>query len=143
MDVGTTNGWNRTEVVPAREILERIGAAFPLEPIDPHYAGEVAQRYRFSDGQGELGIIASVTKPFCSDCSRGRLSAQGMFFTCLFASQGQDLRALLRGGASDAEILALLDSVWRRRVDAYSELRERPPLQLGKRPKIEMSYIGG
>jgi cyclic pyranopterin phosphate synthase len=143
MDVGTTNGWNRAEVVPAREMLERIGQAFALEPVDPHYAGEVAQRYRFSDGQGEIGIIASVTKPFCGDCSRGRLSAQGMFYTCLFASQGHDLRALLRGGASDAEILALLESVWLRRVDAYSELRERPPLQLGKRPKIEMSYIGG
>jgi cyclic pyranopterin phosphate synthase len=143
MDVGTTNGWNRAEVVSARELLARIDAAFPLERIAPLHPGEVARRYRFRDGDGELGIIASVTEPFCGDCSRGRLSAQGMFYTCLFASAGQDLRALLRGGVSDEELRAHLTGLWQRRTDAYSELRERPPLQLGKRPKIEMSYIGG
>lgn len=143
MDVGTTNGWNRAEVVPARELLTRIDAVFPLERIAPLHAGEVARRYRFRDGDGEVGIIASVTEPFCGDCSRGRLSAQGMFYTCLFASAGHDLRALLRDGANDNEIRAQLEGLWQRRTDAYSELRERPPLQLGKRPKIEMSYIGG
>jgi cyclic pyranopterin phosphate synthase len=143
MDVGTTNGWNRAEVVPARELLARIDAVFPLERIAPLRPGEVARRYRFRDGEGEFGIIASVTEPFCGDCSRGRLSAQGMFYTCLFASTGHDLRALLRGGASDEEIRARLAGLWQSRTDAYSELRERPPLQLGKRPKIEMSYIGG
>jgi cyclic pyranopterin phosphate synthase len=142
MDVGTTNGWERAEVVSAREMLESIDAVFPLEPAAPNYAGEVAQRYRFRDGSGELGMIASVTQPFCGDCSRGRLSATGSFYTCLFASDGHDLRALLRGGASDAELRASIGARWHARRDAYSELRGRP-LQLGHRPKIEMSYIGG
>jgi cyclic pyranopterin phosphate synthase len=143
MDVGATNGWNRADVVPARELLARIDAVFPLERIAPLHPEDVARRYRFRDGTGEIGLIASVTEPFCGDCSRGRLSAQGMFYTCLFASTGHDLRALLRGGAKDEEIRARLEGLWQRRTDAYSELRERPPLQLGKRPKIEMSYIGG
>jgi cyclic pyranopterin phosphate synthase len=142
MDVGSSNGWDRAEVVPAHELLERIRAVFPLQPAAPNYPGEVAQRYRFVDGGGELGIIASVTQPFCGDCSRGRLSAQGSFYTCLFASDGHDLRALLRGGASDEELRASVTARWRARTDAYSELRGRP-LQLGTRRKIEMSYIGG
>ncbi|HEU4581826.1 MAG TPA: GTP 3',8-cyclase MoaA [Polyangiaceae bacterium] len=142
MDVGSTNGWERGDVVSAREMLERIQAVFPLEPAAPNYTGEVAQRYRFSDGSGELGIIASVTQPFCGDCSRGRLSAIGSFYTCLFASDGHDLRALLRGGASDDELRASVEARWQARRDAYSELRGRP-LQLGRRPKIEMSFIGG
>ena len=142
MDVGSTNGWERAEVVSAREMLESIGRVFPLEPAEPNYAGEVAQRHRFSDGSGELGIIASVTQPFCGDCSRGRLSAIGSFYTCLFASDGHDLRALLRGGASDDELRASIEARWYARRDAYSELRGRP-LQLGQRPKIEMSFIGG
>jgi len=142
MDVGSTNGWNREEVVPAREMLERIGAVFALEAAAANYPGEVAQRYRFSDGGGELGIIASVTQPFCGDCSRGRLSATGSFYTCLFASDGHDLRALLRGGASDEELRASVAERWRGRTDAYSEQRGRP-LQLGVRRKIEMSFIGG
>jgi cyclic pyranopterin phosphate synthase len=142
MDVGTTNGWDRSQVVPARELLKRIGAVFPLQSAAPNYAGEVAQRHVFADGSGEIGIIASVTQPFCGDCSRGRLSATGSFYTCLFASDGHDLRALLRGGASDEELLASISARWRARRDAYSELRGRP-LQLGTRRKIEMSFIGG
>jgi len=143
MDVGTTNGWNRAEVLPAQEILARISSVFPLESAQPNYPGEVAERHRFQDGDGEIGIIASVTQPFCGDCSRGRLSAQGMFYTCLFAAEGHDLRAVLRSGASDDELTALVRGIWQRRRDAYSELRGQPPLQLRPRPKIEMSYIGG
>jgi cyclic pyranopterin phosphate synthase len=142
MDVGTTNGWDRSQVVPAREMLERIQAEFALQPAAPNYPGEVAQRHAFADGSGEIGIIASVTQPFCGDCSRGRLSATGSFYTCLFASEGHDLRALLRGGASDEELRTSIGARWRARRDAYSELRGRP-LQLGTRQKIEMSFIGG
>jgi GTP 3',8-cyclase len=142
MDVGNTNGWNRAEVLTASEMLERVASEFALEPALPNYAGEVAQRYRYADGAGELGIIASVTQPFCGDCSRGRLSAQGTFYTCLFASDGFDLRALLRGGSTDEELHELLSARWRERRDAYSEQRGLP-VQLRKRPKIEMSYIGG
>jgi len=143
MDVGTTNGWNRAEVLSAREMVSRISEQFPLEPAEANYRGEVARRYRFRDGQGEIGIIASVTQPFCGDCSRGRVSAQGTFYTCLFASGGHDLRALLRSGQSDDEIRAAVTRIWLERLDAYSELRSQPPVKLGKRPKIEMSYIGG
>ena len=143
MDVGTTNGWNRAEVLPAQEILARISSVFPLESAKPNYPGEVAERHRFVDGSGEIGIIASVTQPFCGDCSRGRLSAQGRFYTCLFAAEGHDLRAILRSGASDQDIEAQLRGIWQQRRDAYSELRGQPPLQLRPRPKIEMSYIGG
>jgi cyclic pyranopterin phosphate synthase len=140
MDVGTTNGWRLDDVVPAAEIVERIDAVFPLEPIDPAYHGEVAERYRYVDGQGEIGVITSVTKPFCGACTRARISAEGKLYTCLFAARGTDLRALLRSGASDEELTAAIDGVWARRADRYSEIRTE---QTSDRPRVEMSYIGG
>jgi GTP 3',8-cyclase len=140
MDVGTTNGWELENVLPAAEIVARIEARWPLEPLEPAYHGEVAGRYRYRDGGGEIGVIASVTQPFCATCTRARLSAQGELFTCLFASRGTDLRALLRSGASDDELLDALTGTWGARADRYSELRT---LESGKRRKIEMSYIGG
>ena len=143
MDVGNTNGWSLTEVLSAKDMLARIGEQYPLEPLDAHYPGEVASRHRFTDGAGEIGIIASVTQPFCGDCSRARLSAQGSLYTCLFAGRGHDLRAALRGGIGDEELLALLAGIWHARSDAYSELRGQPLVKLGKARKIEMSYIGG
>lgn len=140
MDVGTTNGWQMDEVVPAREIVDRIHATWPVEPVEPAYSGEVAERYRYTDGSGEFGVIASVTQPFCRTCTRTRLSAQGELFTCLFGSKGHDLRALLRDGATDAELDEQLRAIWRVRSDRYSELRTSETAQL---PKVEMSYIGG
>jgi cyclic pyranopterin phosphate synthase len=126
--------------VPAHEILDRIGAEMPLEPVAPRYPGEVAQRFRYADGSGEIGVIASVTQPFCGACTRARLSAEGRLYTCLFATRGHDLRALLRTGGSDEELTAALADVWRARTDRYSELRAAGTARL---PKIEMSYIGG
>jgi GTP 3',8-cyclase len=140
MDVGHTNGWRLDDVVPAAEIVRRIGDEFPLGPVDPAYRGEVAQRYRYADGAGEVGVIASVTQPFCGDCTRARLSADGKLYTCLFAARGHDLRALLRGGASDAELADAISAVWRVRDDRYSELRSAETAELAK---VEMSYIGG
>jgi GTP 3',8-cyclase len=140
MDVGSTNGWRMDDVVPAREIVERIGAVWPVEPVDPAYTGEVADRYRYRDGAGEVGVIASVTQPFCQTCTRSRLSAQGELFTCLFASKGHDLRALVRGGADDDALEAALRGIWGRRTDRYSELRTAATTP---RDKVEMSYIGG
>ena len=140
MDVGTTNGWCLDDVVPAGEIVERISAAFPLEPLDANYQGEVADRWRYKDGSGEIGVIASVTQPFCSTCTRARLSAEGSLYTCLFASAGTDFRALLREGATDEEIGSVIDQVWGRRTDRYSEIRTEGTAAL---PKVEMSYIGG
>jgi GTP 3',8-cyclase len=140
MDVGNTNGWRMDDVVSASEIVRTVDAAWPLEPVEPAYRGEVANRYRYCDGAGEIGVIASVTQPFCGDCSRARLSAEGQLYTCLFAGLGHDLRALLRGGQSDAEIDAFLRGVWQRRADRYSELRTAATLP---RPKVEMSHIGG
>ena len=140
MDVGTTNGWRLDDVVPAAEIVERIHAAFPLEPVDPAYHGEVAARYRYVDGQGEIGVITSVTRPFCGTCTRARISAEGKLYTCLFAARGTDLRALLRSGASDEELTAAIEAVWARRADRYSEIRTE---QTSQRPRVEMSYIGG
>jgi len=140
MDVGHTNGWRLDDVVPARELVETIDAEFPLEPLEANYRGEVANRYRFRDGAGELGLIASVTQPFCADCSRARLSADGKLYTCLFAVTGTDLRGLLRGGAGDEEIHAAIGEVWRVRTDRYSEIRSAATVDL---PKVEMSYIGG
>jgi cyclic pyranopterin phosphate synthase len=143
MDVGNTNGWRHTEVLSAREMLDQVGAVYPLEAVEALYPGEVAERYRFVDGGGELGVIASVTAPFCGDCSRARLSAQGSLYTCLFASEGHDLRGMLRAGITDDQLLAHVAGIWGRRVDAYSELRGQPLVKLGKSRKIEMSYIGG
>ena len=140
MDVGTTNGWRLDDVVPAKEIVARIDSEMPLVPVDPAYRGEVANRYRYRDGSGEIGIIASVTQPFCADCTRARISAEGRLYTCLFATEGHDLRALLRGGASDAEIADAIASIWSIRSDRYSELRAAETAGL---KKIEMSYIGG
>ena len=140
MDVGTTNGWQVRDVVPAAEIIERISGEFPLEPLDANYRGEVAARYRYTDGAGEVGVIASVTQPFCGACTRARLSAEGMLYTCLFASGGHDLRSLVRSGASDADLEQAITSVWTARVDRYSELRTRATIPLRK---VEMSHIGG
>jgi GTP 3',8-cyclase len=140
MDVGHTNGWRMDEVVPAREIVERISAEFPLEPVDPNYQGEVAERWRYRDGAGEIGVIASVTQAFCRSCTRARLSTEGKLYTCLFATRGHDLRALLRSGASDDELRAAVTAIWTQRADRYSELRGAQTVKL---EKIEMSYIGG
>jgi GTP 3',8-cyclase len=140
MDVGATNGWRLDDVVPAAEIREAIDSQWPLEAVDPNYEGEVASRYRYRDGGGEIGLIASVTQPFCGSCTRARLSAEGKLYTCLFAAHGHDLRQLLREGASDQEIGRRLGSVWSARTDRYSERRTAATSQ---RPKVEMSYIGG
>ena len=140
MDVGTTNGWRLDQVVPASEIIATIQAELPLEPIAPSYRGEVARRWRYVDGEGEIGVIASVTAPFCGDCTRARLSADGRLFTCLFAAVGTDLRPILRDGSSDDEIAALLQGIWTRREDRYSEQRTA---ETRSTSRIEMSYIGG
>jgi len=140
MDVGTTNRWQRDRVVPAREVADRIAARWPIEPVDPGHPGEVAERYRYVDGAGEVGIIASVTRPFCGTCSRARLSAIGELYTCLFASEGHDLRALVRGGVDDVALAAAVGGIWARRDDRASELRAEDGLQ---GPRVEMSYIGG
>lgn len=140
MDVGNTNGWRMDEVVPASEILARIDAEMPLMPCEPDYPGEVAQRWRYRDGGGEVGVVASVTQAFCRTCTRARVSTEGRLYLCLFASQGYDLRALLRGGASDEQLSTAIARIWGGRSDRYSELRE----QTHDEPrKIEMSYIGG
>jgi cyclic pyranopterin phosphate synthase len=143
MDVGSTNGWRLDDVVPAAEIVGALDAAFGLEPVEPGYRGEVARRWRYADGGGEIGVIASVTQPFCGDCTRARLSAEGRVFTCLFAVRGTDLRAVLRGGASDAELAETVTGVWTARADRYSELRARATRGDADLPKVEMSYIGG
>jgi cyclic pyranopterin phosphate synthase len=140
MDVGRSNGWNMEQVVPAAEIVRMIDQHWSLTPVDPNYRGEVANRYRYTDGQGEVGVIASVTQAFCSTCTRARLSAEGKLYTCLFGIRGHDFRGLLRGEKSDEEIAEFLRSVWRIRRDRYSELRSSKTTNL---PKIEMSYIGG
>ena len=140
MDVGATNGWRLDDVVPADEIVARIHAAFPLEPLDAQYRGEVARRFRYQDGAGEIGVIASVTKPFCRDCSRARLSSEGLLYTCLFGTLGHDLRRLLRDGKGDDDIASFLRGVWHVRADRYSELRTADTSRL---PKVEMSHIGG
>ncbi len=144
MDVGATNGWRMDDVVPAAEIRSLINAEFPIEAADANYRGEVAKRWRYQDGKGEIGIIASVTQPFCGDCSRSRLSAEGKLYTCLFAVRGHDLRALIRSGASDDDLAAKLAEIWRVRGDRYSELRSQNTLDPAlDEPRVEMSYIGG
>jgi GTP 3',8-cyclase len=140
MDVGATNGWRLDDVVPASDIVRTIGAEFPLEPVEAGYRGEVAQRYRYRDGAGEIGVVASVTQPFCGDCTRMRLSADGKLYTCLFAVRGHDLRAIVRGGAADDELESSIRAIWERRADRYSELRTEATRSLRK---VEMSYIGG
>jgi cyclic pyranopterin phosphate synthase len=140
MDVGNTNGWRMDDVVPAKEIIETINGEMPLEPIDPNYVGEVAERWRYKDGSGEIGVVASVTQPFCHDCNRARLSAEGKLYTCLFGIKGFDFRSMIRGGATDEEISHAIAKVWRVRDDRYSELRSEGMIFL---PKVEMSHIGG
>ena len=141
MDVGNRNDWNRERVVPSQQLLERIRARWPLTALDPAYRGEVARRYAFDDGRGEVGFISSVTQPFCGDCSRARLSSDGKVYTCLFAAEGTDLRAPMRGGASDEELLGLIRAVWERRADRYSELRDN--LRARGAQHVEMNYVGG
>jgi GTP 3',8-cyclase len=140
MDVGHSNGWRLDDVVPAAEIVAAIDAELPLEPVEPNYEGEVARRWRYRDGGGEIGVIASVTQPFCGDCTRARLSAEGRLYTCLFGVRGHDLRALVRGGASERELHQEIGRIWGRRRDRYSEIRSEQTAGLAR---VEMSYIGG
>jgi GTP 3',8-cyclase len=140
MDVGLTNGWRMDHVLSGQEIVARIGAELPLEPVSANYAGEVAKRYRYLDGSGEIGVITSVTQPFCGDCGRLRLSADGQIFGCLFARLGTDLRPLLRDFANDSALSETLHGFWRERADRYSELRAAGVRSL---PRLEMSYLGG
>ena len=140
MDVGSTNGWRMDDVIPSAEVVRRISARWPLEPLGANAPGEVAERWRYRDGAGEIGVISSVTQAFCSSCNRMRLSTEGALYTCLFARSGHDLKTLLRGGASDDELRNEIAAVWRGRGDRYSEIRTR---ETAKLPKVEMSYIGG
>lgn len=140
MDVGTANGWRLDDIVSAAEIVAAIDAELPLEPVDPNYRGEVAGRWRYRDGSGEVGVIASVTQPFCGDCTRARLSAEGKLYTCLFSAHGTDLREPLRSGGSDADLRAILEQVWSVRTDRYSELRTSATSRL---PRVEMFAVGG
>jgi cyclic pyranopterin phosphate synthase len=145
MDVGTKNGWELSQVVTSKEVIEMIGEEFPLEPVDPNYSGEVASRYRYVDGEGEIGVISSVSEPFCGGCTRARLSTDGKLVTCLFASGGTDLKGLIRSGSSDEEIAAVIAKVWTGRDDRYSDLRSKATgFEAGKSgDKVEMYYIGG
>jgi len=140
MDVGHSNGWRMDDVVPAAEIIKMINAEMPVEPLDPNYKGEVAERWRYKDGSGEIGVVASVTQAFCSTCNRARLSAEGKLYTCLFAIKGHDFRDLMRSGATDEELSKEIARVWGKRGDRYSELRSENTITL---PKVEMSHIGG
>ena len=145
MDVGSTNGWRMDDVVPSAEVVRRVNAEFPLEEVEPNYTGETSERWRYRDGQGEIGVISSVTRAFCHSCTRARISTDGKIYTCLFATHGHDLRALLRGGCTDEQLATVMAHIWRARADRYSELRGAAtkglPVLDGK--KIEMSYIGG
>ena len=146
MDVGATNGWRMDEVLPSAQVVERLHAEFPLAAIDPNYSGETAERWRYLDGAGEIGVISSVTQAFCGECNRARLSTEGKLFLCLFASQGHDLRALLRGGHDDEQIAAAIGPIWQARSDRYSEIRAALPPDASvtcSAKRIEMSYIGG
>lgn len=144
MDVGSSNGWETCQVVPSAEVVERIHEVFPLEPCDPNYQGETASRWRYRDGAGEIGVISSVTQSFCATCTRTRISAEGRLFTCLFATEGHDIRGIMRAGCTDTELAEALGAIWRVRDDRYSDLRtaETQELRSGRK-KIEMSYIGG
>src|SRR5690606_31569583 len=144
MDVGASNGWKMDEVVPSSEVVRRINDSMPMEPITANYVGETAGRWRYKDGGGEIGVISSVTQAFCADCNRARLSTEGKLYTCLFATEGHDLRHLIRGGASDEELASAIGAVWQGRSDRYSEQRANLPAEPaeGKR-RVEMSYIGG
>ena len=143
MDVGNRNEWRPEDVVPSAELLQQVAARWPVTQLAGRYHGEVAKRYRYDDGAGEIGFISSVSAPFCGDCTRARLSSEGVFYTCLFAASGTDLRGALRGGASDEELVSLVRATWTGREDRYSELREA--LRRSEQPlqKIEMHYIGG
>lgn len=143
MDVGSSNGWRMDEVLPSAQVIERIHAALPLVPIQANYTGETAQRWRYADGGGEIGVISSVTQAFCLSCTRARLSTEGKLYLCLFATRGYDLRTLLRDGRSDADISATIASIWRNRDDRYSLLRGQNASDAPVRGKVEMSYIGG
>jgi len=141
MDVGSTNGWNFEQVITKQELIEKISRVYPIEPAEPHYFGEVAKRYRYAGSDAEVGFITSVSESFCSSCTRARISAEGKFYTCLFATKGKDLRTLLRTGISDSDLLEAVKAVWEYRTDRYSD--ERTEESANNRPKIEMSYIGG
>jgi cyclic pyranopterin phosphate synthase len=145
MDVGTSNGWNMTEVLPSAEVVARIGEVFPLVPLEPNSAAETAQRWGYADGAGEIGVISSVTRAFCGSCTRARLSTEGKLYLCLFASSGHDLRALVRNGSSDADIATAIARIWQAREDRYSQLRGSgvPAGRDNDAPRVEMSYIGG
>jgi cyclic pyranopterin phosphate synthase len=143
MDVGSTNGWRMDDVVPAKEIRERIAARYPIRQIDPNYRGEVAERWAYADGRGEIGVIASITQTFCQSCTRARLSTDGKLYTCLFATEGVDLRTPLREGASDSSLVNLIADRWQQRDDRYSQLRQAATTMPSVQKKIEMSYIGG
>jgi len=143
MDVGNRNHWSPELVVPSRELAAAISARWPLQLLKPGYRGEVAARYAFADGAGEVGFISSVSQPFCGDCSRARLSSDGVFYTCLFATHGTSLRDALRGGASDEALLESVRGVWLRRADRYSELRAQLRATAHEERKVEMFYIGG
>ena len=140
MDVGSSNGWRMDDVVPSAEIVRMISAEMPLVAADANYTGEVAERWKYRDGSGEIGVISSVTQAFCSSCTRARLSTEGKLYTCLFAQSGHDLRALMRGGRSDADIAAAIGLIWQEREDRYSEIRTA---ETSRTKKVEMSYIGG
>jgi GTP 3',8-cyclase len=140
MDVGTSNGWRLDDVVPAADVVAAIGREWPVEPVAAGYRGEVASRWRYRDGAGEFGVISSVTAPFCGDCTRARLSAEGRLYTCLFAASGEDLRAVVRSDATDDDLADVIRGIWERRTDRYSEIRSEATIGL---PKVEMSYIGG
>jgi len=142
MDVGTSNGWRMDDVLPSSEVLARLQSVRALDPLDPTATGETAQRWRWRDGSGEIGLISSVTQAFCRDCNRARLSTEGQLYLCLFATHGHDLRALLRGGASDQDLASAIGSIWQRRDDRYSELRGAQSAPAGER-RVEMHYIGG
>jgi cyclic pyranopterin phosphate synthase len=140
MDVGASNGWKMDEVISSAEVIKQVHAVFPLEAIDANYPGEVAERWRYLDGSGEIGVISSVTQAFCHSCSRARLSTDGKLYTCLFAQQGHEVRQYLRNGMDDAGLLALFAGIWQGRRDNYSEIRTADTASLRK---VEMSYIGG